>query len=138
MNKNLKILVVDDFPDMRRVIRNMLLELGFSNITEADDGITALPMLQGDSYDLLVTDWNMPGMQGIDLLRHVRADEKLKLLPVLMVTSEQKQEQINEAMSAGVNGYILKPFSVKTLEENLKSIFSDLDNQAGLKKHEIS
>lgn len=116
----------------------MLLELGFSNITEADDGITALPMLQGDSYDLLVTDWNMPGMQGIDLLRHVRADEKLKLLPVLMVTSEQKQEQINEAISAGVNGYILKPFSVKTLEENLKSIFSDLDNQAGLKKHEIS
>lgn len=138
MNKNLKILVVDDFPDMRRVIRNMLLELGFSNITEADDGITALPMLQGDSYDLLVTDWNMPGMQGIDLLRHVRADEKLKLLPVLMVTSEQKQEQINEAISAGVNGYILKPFSVKTLEENLKRIFSDLDNQATLKKHEIS
>lgn len=134
MNKNLKILVVDDFPDMRRVIRNMLLQLGFSNITEADDGMTALPMLKGGTYDLLITDWNMPGMQGIDLLRYVRADENLKLLPVLMVTSEQKEEQIDEAKSAGVNGYILKPFSVKTLEENLKSIFNNLDTQAGLKK----
>jgi len=134
VNKNLKILVVDDFPDMRRVIRNMLLQLGFSNITEADDGMTALPMLKGGTYDLLITDWNMPGMQGIDLLRYVRADENLKLLPVLMVTSEQKEEQIDEAKSAGVNGYILKPFSVKTLEENLKSIFNNLDTQAGLKK----
>ena len=128
MDKNMKILVVDDFPDMRRVIKNMLIGMGFNNIIEADDGITALPMLQGDSYDLLVTDWSMPGMQGIDLLKYVRADQRLKSLPVLMVTSEQKQEQINEAKQAGVDGYILKPFSAKTLKENLENIFGRFDD----------
>lgn len=122
MDKNIKILVVDDFPKMRRIIRNLLHELGFNNIAEADDGSTALPMLQGGGFELLITDWNMPVMQGIDLLKRVRADEKLKSLPVLMITAEQKREQIAEAMQAGVNGYIVKPFTVKTLKQKLDEI----------------
>jgi two-component system chemotaxis response regulator CheY len=120
VDKNMKILIVDDFSTMRRIIKNLLRDLGFNNTAEADDGTTALPMLQGGSFDLLVTDWNMPGMQGIDLLKHVRADEKLKTLPVLMVTAEQKREQIVEAAQAGVNGYIV---TAQTLKEKLDKIF---------------
>ena len=97
MDKNMKILIVDDFSTMRRIIKNLLRDLGFTNTAEADDGNTALPMLQSGSFDFLVTDWNMPGMTGIDLLRAVRADERLKTLPVLMVTAEAKREQIIEA-----------------------------------------
>jgi len=123
MDKNMKILIVDDISAMRRVIRNVLLDLGFSHISEADDGMVAFPMLQGGDYDLLITDWSMPGMQGIDLLRHVRSDDKLNTLPVLMVTAEQKREQIDEAEQAGVNGYIIKPFSAQTLKEKLEKIF---------------
>ncbi|MFW9674542.1 chemotaxis response regulator CheY, partial [Vibrio parahaemolyticus] len=106
MDKNMKILIVDDFSTMRRIIKNLLRDLGFTNTAEADDGTTALPMLKSGSFDFLVTDWNMPGMSGIDLLRTVRADERLKHLPVLMVTAEAKRDQIIEAAQAGVNGYV--------------------------------
>lgn len=122
----MKILVVDDFSTMRRIIKNLLRDLGFNNTSEADDGLTALPMLKTGKFDLLVTDWNMPGMQGIDLLKAVRADadERLKNIPVLMVTAEQKKEQIVEAAQAGVNGYIVKPFTALILKEKLEKIFA--------------
>ncbi|MCK5385559.1 MAG: chemotaxis response regulator CheY [Gammaproteobacteria bacterium] len=122
----MKILVVDDFSTMRRIIKNLLRDLGFNNTDEADDGLTALPMLKTGKYDLLVTDWNMPGMQGIDLLKAVRADsdDTLKNIPVLMVTAEQKKEQIVEAAQAGVNGYIVKPFTALILKEKLEKIFA--------------
>lgn len=119
----MKILVVDDFSTMRRIIRNLLRDLGFNNTQEADDGVTALPMLQAGSFDLLITDWNMPGMRGIDLLKAVRSDDKLRGLPVLMVTAESKRDQIVEAAQAGVNGYVVKPFTVRTLEEKINRIF---------------
>ncbi len=122
----MKILVVDDFSTMRRIIKNLLKDLGFSNIQEADDGSTALPMLQQGDFDFVVTDWNMPGMQGIDLLRAIRADDKLKHLPVLMVTAEAKKEQIVAAAQAGVNGYVVKPFTAATLKEKLDKIFQRL------------
>ena len=123
MNKNMKILIVDDFSTMRRIIKNLLRDLGFTNTEEADDGVTALPMLRSGKFDLLITDWNMPGMQGIDLLKAVRADENLRQLPVLMVTAESKREQIVEAAQAGVNGYVVKPFTAGTLEEKISRIF---------------
>jgi len=122
----MKILVVDDFSTMRRIIKNLLKDLGFSNIQEADDGSTALPMLQQGDFDFVVTDWNMPGMRGIDLLRAIRADDKLKHLPVLMVTAEAKKEQIVAAAQAGVNGYVVKPFTAATLKEKLDKIFERL------------
>jgi two-component system chemotaxis response regulator CheY len=126
LNKNMKILVVDDFSTMRRIIKNLLKDLGFANIQEADDGNTALPMLQQGDFDFVVTDWNMPGMQGIDLLRAIRADANLKHIPVLMVTAEAKKEQIVAAAQAGVNGYVIKPFTAATLKEKLAKIFERL------------
>jgi len=123
LNRNLKILVVDDFSTMRRIVKNLLNELGFSDITEADDGKTALPLLQAGQFDFVITDWNMPGMPGIELLRHIRADERLKGIPVLMVTAEAQREQIIEAAKAGVSGYIVKPFTGVTLKEKLDKIF---------------
>ncbi|HAD48908.1 MAG: chemotaxis protein CheY [Idiomarina sp.] len=123
MDKNMKILVVDDFSTMRRIIKNLLRDLGFTNIQEADDGNTALPMLQQGDFDFVVTDWNMPGMQGIDLLKEIRKDDNLSHLPVLMVTAEAKREQIIQAAQAGVNGYIVKPFTAVTLKEKLDKIF---------------
>ena len=123
----MKILVVDDFSTMRRIIKNLLNDLGFANISEADDGNTALPVLKKGGFDFLVTDWNMPGMTGIELLKAVRADEKLNTLPVLMVTAEQKREQIVEAAEAGVNGYIVKPFTAQTLKEKIDKIFERID-----------
>lgn len=124
----MKILVVDDFATMRRIIKNLLHELGFDNIAEADDGTTALPMLQDGGFDLLITDWNMPGMKGIELLKRIRANEKLKSLPIMMITAEQKQEQIVEATKAGVNGYVVKPFTKRMLKENLDRIFEHPGN----------
>ncbi|RCU44554.1 MULTISPECIES: chemotaxis response regulator CheY [Corallincola] len=126
MDTSMKILIVDDFSTMRRIIKNLLRDLGFNNTHEADDGNTALPMLQGGDFDFVVTDWNMPGMQGIDLLRAIRADDKLKSLPVLMVTAEAKKEQIIAAAQAGVNGYIVKPFTAATLKEKLDKVFERL------------
>jgi two-component system chemotaxis response regulator CheY len=118
----MKFLVVDDFSTMRRIIKNLLHDLGYSNVAEADDGNTALPMLQQGDYDFLITDWNMPGMPGLDLLKAVRADAKLKGMPVLMLTAESKREQIVEAAQAGVNGYVIKPFTAVTLKEKLDKI----------------
>ena len=126
LNKNMKILIVDDFSTMRRIVKNLLRDLGFNNTQEADDGLTALPMLKKGDFDFVVTDWNMPGMQGIDLLKHIRADAELKHLPVLMITAEAKREQIIEAAQAGVNGYIVKPFTAATLKEKLDKIFERL------------
>ena len=127
MDKNMKILVVDDFSTMRRIIKNLLRDLGFNNTSEADDGSSALPVLQNGNFDFLITDWNMPGMQGIDLLKAVRSDEKLVNLPVLMVTAESKRDQIVEAAQAGVNGYIVKPFTAATLKEKIEKIFERID-----------
>ncbi|RRJ84980.1 chemotaxis response regulator CheY [Aestuariirhabdus litorea] len=127
MDKNMKILIVDDFSTMRRIIKNLLRDLGFTNTAEADDGQTALPMLQTGGFDFLVTDWNMPGMTGIDLLRAVRADPKLSTLPVLMVTAEAKRDQIIEAAQAGVNGYVVKPFTAQALKEKIEKIFERVD-----------
>jgi two-component system chemotaxis response regulator CheY len=125
LDKNMKILVVDDFSTMRRIVRNLLVELGFSNplIQEADDGENALVLLRSQPFDLVVTDWNMPNMTGIDLLRAIRAEESLKGLPVLMVTAENNRDQIIAAAQAGVNGYIVKPFTAITLKEKLTKIF---------------
>jgi two-component system chemotaxis response regulator CheY len=123
----MKILIVDDFSTMRRIIKNLLRDLGFTNTVEADDGLTALPILKAGGIDFLVTDWNMPGMQGIDLLKTVRADDELSSLPVLMVTAETKREQIIEAAQAGVNGYVVKPFTAVTLKEKIDKIFERID-----------
>jgi two-component system chemotaxis response regulator CheY len=120
---NMKILVVDDFSTMRRIVRNLLKELGFSNVEEAEDGIDALKKLRADTFDFVVSDWNMPNMTGIDLLREIRKDAALKHLPVLMVTAEAKKENIIEAAQAGASGYVVKPFTAITLDEKLKKIF---------------
>jgi|TARA_R110001606_G_scaffold150982_3_gene291294 two-component system, chemotaxis family, chemotaxis protein CheY len=127
LDKNMKILIVDDFSTMRRIIKNLLRDLGFTNTVEADDGTTALPILQAGTIDFLVTDWNMPGMTGIELLRAVRADEKLKSIPVLMVTAEAKRDQIIAAAQAGVNGYVVKPFTAVALKEKIEKIFERID-----------
>lgn len=125
MDKNMKILVVDDFSTMRRIVRNLLVELGFSNplIQEADDGESALALLRTVPFDLVVTDWNMPNMTGIELLRAIRGEDSLKAMPVLMVTAENNRDQIIAAAQAGVNGYIVKPFTAATLKEKLTKIF---------------
>jgi two-component system chemotaxis response regulator CheY len=118
----IKYLVVDDFSTMRRIVKNLLQELGYQNVQEADDGKTAWPMLQAGSFDFVITDWNMPLMPGLDLLKAIRADEKLKGLPVLMVTAEAKREQIVEAVQAGVSGYVVKPFTAEILKQKLDKI----------------
>jgi two-component system chemotaxis response regulator CheY len=122
VSKDMKFLVVDDFSTMRRIIKNLLHDLGYPNVTEADDGKTALPMLQAGSFDFLISDWNMPGMSGLDLIKAVRSDAKLAKMPVLMLTAEAKREQIIEAAQAGVNGYVIKPFTAETLKEKLDKI----------------
>lgn len=123
----MKILIVDDFSTMRRIIKNLLRDLGYNNTQEADDGVAALPILQKGGFDFLITDWNMPGMTGIELLKNVRADPTINTLPVLMVTAEQKKEQIVEAAQAGVNGYIVKPFTATTLKEKIDKIFERIN-----------
>jgi len=122
----MRILIVDDFSTMRRIVKNLLGDLGFTNTAEAEDGNSALAALRSAPFDFVVTDWNMPGMTGIELLKAIRADERLKTLPVLMVTAEAKREQIIEAAQSGVNGYIIKPFTAQTLEEKLGKIFERL------------
>ena len=126
MSKELKFLVVDDFSTMRRIVKNLLHDLGYMNVTEADDGKTALPVLQQGGIDFLITDWNMPGMAGLDLLKAVRADAKLAKMPVLMLTAEAKREQIIEAAKAGVSGYVIKPFTAETLKEKLDKILATM------------
>jgi two-component system chemotaxis response regulator CheY len=122
MSSDLRFLVVDDFSTMRRIIKNLLEGLGFQNIAEADDGKTALPMLQTGKFDFVITDWNMPLMPGLDLLKAIRADANLKHLPVLMVTAEAQREQIVEAAQAGVSGYVVKPFTAEVLQAKLQKI----------------
>ena len=126
VDANIKFLVVDDFSTMRRIVRNLLKELGFANVQEAEDGVDALKKLHAENFDFVVSDWNMPNMTGIDLLRAIRADATLKHLPVLMVTAEAKRENIIEAAQAGASGYVVKPFTAGTLDEKLKKIFSTM------------
>ena len=130
MSKNLRFLVVDDFSTMRRIVKNLLNDLGYANVVEADDGTSAWPLLQAGGIDFLVTDWNMPGMPGLELLKQVRADPKLAKMPVLMLTAEAKREQIIEAAQAGVNGYVIKPFTAITLKEKIDKILEARANAA--------
>ncbi|TAL79792.1 MAG: chemotaxis protein CheY [Burkholderiaceae bacterium] len=127
VHKTIKILVVDDFPTMRRIIKNLLKDLGFENVDEAEDGLIGLEKLRNSSFDLVVSDWNMPNMDGLDMLKEIRADAALGKLPVLMVTAEAKKENIIAAAKAGASGYVVKPFTAATLEEKLYKIFEKLN-----------
>jgi len=122
----MRILVVDDFSTMRRIVRNLLKELGFANVDEAEDGVMALQKLQNDSFQFVVTDWNMPNMDGLQLLQAIRQSPALKHLPVLMITAEAKRENIIAAAGAGASGYIVKPFTAATLAEKLQKIFDKM------------
>jgi two-component system chemotaxis response regulator CheY len=122
MDPNKRFLVVDDFAPMREIVRKVLQEMGYEDIQEANDGATALPLLQAQPFDMLITDWNMPKLPGIELLRAVRKEPKLAALPVLMVTAEVKREQIIAATQAGVNGYIIKPFTSRALADKVQKI----------------
>ena len=126
VDKNLKILVVDDFPTMRRIVRSLLKELGFTNIEEAEDGQQGLEKLRSGDFKFVVSDWNMPRLDGLEMLKIIRADSELSHLPVLMVTAEAKKENIIAAAQAGANGYVVKPFTAATLEEKLNKIFQKL------------
>lgn len=122
----MKFLVVDDFSTMRRIVRGLLKELGFLNIEEAEDGVVALGKLKSEPFDFVVSDWNMPNMNGLELLKAIRADAALAHLPVLMVTAEAKKENIIEAAKAGASGYVVKPFTAATLDEKLNKIFKTM------------
>jgi two-component system chemotaxis response regulator CheY len=126
MNKAMKVLIVDDFPTMRRIVKNLLKDLGLENVDEAEDGVVALSKLQSGNFDLVVSDWNMPNKDGLTLLKDIRADANLSKIPVLMVTAEAKKENIVAAAQAGANGYIVKPFTAAVLEEKLNKVFSKL------------
>ena len=125
LNLDMKILVVDDFPTMRRIIKNLLKQLGFQHMLEAEDGLNALNLMKEETFDFVVTDWNMPKMTGIELLRNIRSDDNFKVIPVLMVTAESEKENILEAIQAGVNNYIVKPFTADTLKDKIEKIFAD-------------
>jgi len=125
-DKEIKILVVDDSATMRQIVRNSLKELGYTNIIEADGGLEALDLLKEESIDFVVTDWNMPDLTGIELLKNIRADEFLALLPVLMVTAEARKECVVEAVKAGVNNFIIKPFTTQIMEQKIMQIYSKL------------
>lgn len=127
VQKAIKILVVDDFPTMRRIIKNLLKDLGFENVDEAEDGIMGLEKLRNNNFDLVVSDWNMPNMDGLTMLKTIRADPALSKLPVLMVTAEAKKENIIAAAQAGASGYVVKPFTAAVLEEKLNKIFEKLN-----------
>ncbi len=123
LDKKMKILVVDDFATMRRIIKNILRQIGFTNIVEADDGSTALPILEKEHIDLVITDWNMPKMSGLELIKAIRANPTTKDTPILMVTAEALKENIIEAVKAGVNNYVVKPFTAQVLQEKIEKIF---------------
>lgn len=125
-DKNMSILIVDDFPTMRRIVRSLLKELGFENVEEAEDGQEALTKLRAGGFEFVVSDWNMPNLDGLEMLKEIRQDPKLSSLPVLMVTAEAKKENIIAAAQAGANGYVVKPFTAATLEEKLNKIFEKL------------
>ena len=120
---NMKILIVDDMATMRRIVKTVLKQLGFNNITDAENGEEGLQKLRAEEFHFVVSDWNMPVMTGIDMLRAIRADEKLKAIPVLMVTAEAQQHNLVEAVQAGVSNYIVKPFTAETMQEKLAKIF---------------
>ena len=124
IDTSLKVLVVDDMSTMRRILKNVLKQIGFSDLTEAENGQDALTKLKAGEFGLVVSDWNMPVMQGIELLRAVRADPELKHLPFLMVTAEAQKENIIEAVQAGVSNYVVKPFTAEALQEKLEKIFT--------------
>ncbi len=128
-DKNMKILVVDDFSTMRRIVKNILKQLGFEKIEEAEDGEQAFNKLKTGGFDFLVTDWNMPNVSGLELLKKVRGDAKLKSMPVLMVTAEAEKEQVVEAVKAGVNNYVIKPFTAEVLKEKIDKIFEKLQKK---------
>ncbi|NKE73081.1 chemotaxis response regulator CheY [Candidatus Manganitrophus noduliformans] len=121
----MKILVVDDMSSMRRIIKNTLKQLGYPNTDEAEDGDKALEMVRNAPFDLVVSDWNMPNMNGLDLLKAIRQDPKLSALPVLMVTTEAEMDHILEAIRSGVNSYILKPFTPETMKEKIDKVFKN-------------
>jgi two-component system chemotaxis response regulator CheY len=121
---NMKVLVVDDMSTMRRIVRNILKQLGVVNVVEAENGSDALSKLKADKFDFVVSDWNMPVMAGIELLRKIRADEQLKHIPVLMVTAEAQKENLVEAIQAGVSNYVVKPFTAETIKQKLDKIFA--------------
>jgi len=123
MDLNMKVLIVDDFATMRRILRNILKQIGFTDITEADDGVTGLKELKKEKYDLVLCDWNMPEMPGIDLLKALKADEQLKNIPFVMVTAEAQKDNILEAVKTGVSSYIVKPFTAETVNEKLNKVF---------------
>ncbi|MCK0744860.1 chemotaxis response regulator CheY [Chromohalobacter nigrandesensis] len=125
-DKKMSILVVDDFPTMRRIVRSLLKELGFNNVDEAEDGQEALNKLRAGGFEFVVSDWNMPNLDGLAMLKEIREDDALSELPVLMVTAEAKKENIIAAAQAGANGYVVKPFTAATLEEKLDKIFEKL------------
>src|SRR5690606_14764225 len=125
-NKNIKILVVDDFPTMRRIIRNLLKDPGYENVDEAEDGAMGLEKLRNGNFDFVVSDWNMPNLDGLEMLKQNRADANLSTMPVLMVTAEAKKENIIAAAQAGASGYVVKPFTAATLEEKLNKIFEKM------------
>jgi two-component system chemotaxis response regulator CheY len=129
-DSSLRFLVVDDFSTMRRIVRNLLKELGYTNVDEAEDGAIALARLKAEKFDFVVSDWNMPNMTGIELLKRIRAEPSLKSLPVLMITAEARRENIIEAAQNGANGYIVKPFTAATLDEKLTKIFKVLEQKA--------
>lgn len=126
VNKAMKILVVDDFPTMRRIVKNLLKDLGFENVDEAEDGVMGLEKLRNNHFDFVLSDWNMPNMDGLTMLKEIRADANLASLPVLMVTAEAKKENIIAAAQAGASGYVVKPFTAATLEEKLNKIFEKI------------
>ena len=126
-NPKTKFLIVDDFSTMRRIVRNLLKELGYTNVDEAEDGVMALAKLRSEQFDFVVSDWNMPGMDGLEMLKQMRADPALAKIPVLMVTAEAKKENIIAAAQAGASGYVVKPFTAATLDEKLAKIFEKLE-----------
>jgi two-component system chemotaxis response regulator CheY len=126
MDLNIKILVVDDFATMRKVVRNLLKQGGYENIVEAEDGVTALKVLKSQKIDFVISDWNMPNMTGLELLKAVRADEELKATPFLMVTAEALQDNVIAAVKAGVSNYIVKPFTAEVLNDKIKKILEKL------------
>jgi two-component system chemotaxis response regulator CheY len=118
----MKVLAVDDFPTMRRIVKTLLRQLGYTNISEAEDGQAALAKLQQERFDLVLLDWNMPRMTGLELLKAIRSDDSLRDIPVVMITAEGRKEDVLEAVKAGVNNFIVKPFTAETLEEKLKKV----------------
>ena len=123
-DRNIKILVVDDAPMIRRILKNLLKEMGFSHIDEAEDGMVALQKLRSQKYDFVITDWNMPNLTGIELVQEIRKDQNLKHIPIMMVTAEAKKENIILALKSGVNNYIVKPFTPENVKAKIEAIFS--------------